>query len=51
MLETLRRTVPISALPLDGLIAAGTGIAFFWLLTHGYVRPFAIYLLELFLSF
>ena len=51
MLETLRRAVPISALPLDGLIAAGTGFAFLWLLSHGYIRPFAVYLLELFLSF
>ncbi|MDH3253640.1 MAG: hypothetical protein OEM62_01515 [Acidobacteriota bacterium] len=50
MLDTLRRTVPISALPIDGLIAAGTGLAFFWLLSQGYIRPLAIYLLELYLS-
>lgn len=51
MLETVRRAVPISALPVDGLVAVGTGAAVFWLLTQGYVRPFAIYLLELYLSF
>ena len=51
MLETVRRAVPISALPVDGLVAIGTGAAFFWLLTQGYIRPLAIYLLELYLSF
>jgi hypothetical protein len=51
MLETVRRAVPISAFPVDGLVAVGTGAAFFWLLTQGYVRPLAIYLLELYLSF
>ena len=51
MLETVRRAIPISALPIDGLVAVGTGAAFFWLLTQGYIRPLAIYMLELYLSF
>jgi hypothetical protein len=51
MLETVRRAVPISALPVDGLVAVGTGAAFFWLLAQGYIRPLAIYMLELYLSF
>ena len=51
MFETVRKVVPISALPVDGLVAVGTGGAFFWLLSQGYIRPLAIYLLELYLSF
>ena len=51
MFETVRRAVPISALPVDGLVAVGTGAAFFWLLAQGYIRPLAIYMLELYLSF
>ena len=53
MFELIRKAVPVPAkvLPLEGVAAFTTAVAFLWLLAHGYVRPVAVYLLELYLSF
>ncbi len=52
MLEALRKAVPaISPISIDGILAVATTAAFLWLLVHGYIRPLAIYLLELYLAF
>lgn len=51
MLETLRRVVPIPALPMEAVVGATTVGAFLWLLVEGYIRPLAVYFLELYLSF
>ena len=51
MLEALRKAMPaVSPLSTDAVISFGTLVAFVWLLAHGYVQPFAVYLLELYLA-
>jgi hypothetical protein len=51
MLETLRRVAPIPAVQMEGVVGAATVGAFVWLLVEGYIRPLAVYFLELYLSF
>jgi hypothetical protein len=51
MLESIRKAVLVPAIPLEGMVAVGTGAAFVWLLAKGYIQPLAIYFLELYLSF
>ena len=52
MLEALRKAVPVvSPLSTDAVISFGTLVTFVWLLANGFVQPFAIYLLELYLAF
>jgi len=51
MLDALRRAVPVaSPISIDGAVAATTLATFLWLLAHGYIRPLAVYLLELYLA-
>jgi hypothetical protein len=51
MLESIRKAVLIPTIPLEGTVAVGTGAAFVWLLAKGYIKPLAVYFLELYLSF
>ena len=52
MLAALRKAVPaVTPLSTDAVISFGTVAAFVWLLANGFVQPFAIYLLELYLAF
>lgn len=52
MLESTRRAVAvIPRIPVEGLAVVGTVSAFGWLLAHDLVRPIAVYLLEIFLTF
>ncbi|MFQ5526815.1 MAG: hypothetical protein ACE5GX_11205 [Thermoanaerobaculia bacterium] len=51
MLEAIRKAVPaVSPVSMDVILAVGTFATFMWLLVNGYVRPLAIYLLELYLA-
>jgi hypothetical protein len=51
MLEALRKAWPaVSPISTDVAISLGTAVTFVWLLSHGFVQPFAIYLLELYLA-
>ena len=52
MLEALRKAVPITIAPaaIDVVVAVGTVATFLWLLAQGFIRPLAVYLLELFLA-
>lgn len=51
MLEALRKAWPaVSPLSTELVISLGTVVTFAWLLAHGFVQPFAIYLLELYLA-
>lgn len=51
MLDLLRKAQPaVSPISTDAVISVGTVSAFLWLLTQGFVHPFAIYLLELYLA-
>ena len=51
MLETIRRTVELPRLRLDVVLAVATTFSFGWLLLRDLVHPFAVYLLQLYLSF
>lgn len=52
MLETTRRAVAIfPSFSIETLAAIGTISTFGWLLAHDLVRPIAVYLLEIFLTF
>lgn len=51
MLEVLRKAVPaVSQLSVDAVVAVATFATFLWLLANGFIRPLAIYLLELYLA-
>lgn len=51
MLDALRKAQPaVSPLFTDAVISLGTAGIFVWLLAQGFVQPFAIYLLELYLA-
>lgn len=51
MLDVLRKAFPTTApLSADAAVSLVTLSAFVWLLTHGFVQPFAVYLLELYLA-
>lgn len=51
MRAAIRKAVYMPTLPLDGMVAAATGLAFFWLLANGLIQPLAILLLQLYLWF
>ena len=51
MLAAIRKAVAVPVIPLEGLVSAVTALAFFWLLATGVIRPLAVYLLQLYLSF
>ena len=51
MLRTIRRTVELPRLRLDIALAAATTLSFGWLLLRDLVHPFAVFLLQLYLSF
>jgi len=51
MIQSLRRSVAVPNLNVEAVAGAATVGAFAWLLAHGYVRPIAVYLLELYLAF
>jgi hypothetical protein len=51
MLETIRRSIELPRLRLDVVLAAVTTLSFGWLLLRDLVHPFAVLLLQLYLSF
>ena len=51
MLESIRKAVVVPSLNLEIVVGAATVFSFIWLLAHGFIRPIAVYLLELYLTF
>ena len=51
MLDTIRRSQLVPRLRIDYLLAAATTVSFGWLLLQDALHPFAVYLLQLYLSF
>ena len=51
MLAAIRKAVHVPDVPVEGVVSAVTGLAFFWLLAKGVVQPLAVYLLQIYLSF
>ena len=51
MLEIIGRSVELPRLRLDVALAAATTFSFGWLLLGDLVHPFAVFLLQLYLSF
>ncbi|MDX1643713.1 MAG: hypothetical protein R3244_05060 [Thermoanaerobaculia bacterium] len=51
MFESVRQSLALPRLRVDMLLAAATVSSFAWLLIHDLLHPFAVYLLQLYLSF
>jgi len=51
MLETVRRSLALPRLRVDVALTAVTTASFGWLLVTDHLRPFAVYLLQLYLAF
>jgi hypothetical protein len=51
MLESIRRVVQIPRISSTQVFSVSVVLAFFWLLAHDFVHPFAIYLAQIFLIF
>lgn len=51
MLEIVRQSLALPRLRIDALLAAVTASGFAWLLLNDLLHPFAVYLLQLYLSF
>lgn len=51
MFDTVRRSLALPRLRVDVLLGAATLSSFVWLLVNDLLHPFAVYLLQLYLSF
>lgn len=51
MLESVRKTVAMPAVPAKALFSVGALGSFTWLLAHDLIHPLVIYLLQIFLTF
>jgi len=51
MLESVRKSVAMPAVPAKALFSVGALGSFSWLLAHDLIHPLVIYLLQIYLTF